>query len=121
MRSMIIMLSLLLMTSCQSKVKEGKKMADQKLPDTVKVLMKTNFGEIELALDAKNAPLTVKNFLAYTESGFYTGTIFHRVIRNFMIQGGGFNESMVKKGTEAPIKNEASNGLENTTGTIAMA
>jgi len=86
-----------------------------------RVVMTTNHGTITLELDAEKAPKTVKNFLSYTEAGFYDGTIFHRVIDNFMIQGGGFNADMSQKTTEAPIENEADNGLKNDRGTIAMA
>jgi peptidyl-prolyl cis-trans isomerase B (cyclophilin B) len=86
-----------------------------------RVVMNTNHGTITLELDAEKAPKTVKNFLSYTEAGFYDGTIFHRVIDNFMIQGGGFNADMSQKTTEAPIENEADNGLKNDRGTIAMA
>lgn len=85
------------------------------------VVMETNMGTIEIELDEAKAPVTVKNFLSYVDSKFYNGTIFHRVINNFMIQGGGFDEKMKEKTTKAPIKNEASNGLRNDTGTIAMA
>ena len=85
------------------------------------VLMQTNLGTIKLELFAKEAPLSVKNFLDYTASGFYDGTVFHRVISNFMIQGGGFTADMQQKKTNAPIKNEADNGLKNLRGTIAMA
>jgi peptidyl-prolyl cis-trans isomerase B (cyclophilin B) len=74
-----------------------------------------------LELDADNAPKTVENFLAYATSGFYDGTIFHRVINNFMIQGGGFTTDMEQKPTQAPVDNEANNGLKNERGTIAMA
>jgi peptidyl-prolyl cis-trans isomerase B (cyclophilin B) len=85
------------------------------------VKLHTNFGEITLELDAEKAPATVANFLAYVESGFYNNTIFHRVIDGFMIQGGGFEPSMNQKSTNAPIKNEANNGLVNKAYTIAMA
>ena len=85
------------------------------------VVMDTNMGSIEIELDEAKAPVTVKNFLAYVDAKFYNGTIFHRVINNFMIQGGGFDEKMKEKTTKAPIKNEAANGLRNDTGTIAMA
>ncbi len=86
-----------------------------------KVLMKTSMGEIELELFEDKAPTTVKNFLKYVDKGFYKDTIFHRVIDGFMIQGGGFTKDMSEKKTEAPIKNEAVNKLENNIGTIAMA
>lgn len=85
------------------------------------VKLTTNFGEITLELNAEKAPITVANFLKYVESGFYDGLIFHRVINNFMIQGGGFDTSMKQKATEATIKNEADNGLSNDQYTIAMA
>ncbi|MES9936510.1 MAG: peptidylprolyl isomerase [Sedimenticola sp.] len=83
--------------------------------------MKTSLGEIELELDGAKAPKSVENFLNYVDRGFYNGTVFHRVINSFMIQGGGFNKGMNKKHTLDPIKNEAKNGLKNLRGTIAMA
>lgn len=89
--------------------------------DVVEVKMTTSEGIIELALDREKAPISVENFLTYIESGHYNGTIFHRVIKNFMIQGGGFSEDMRQKATLPPIKNEAENGLKNDRGTIAMA
>ncbi|KAF1066536.1 MAG: Peptidyl-prolyl cis-trans isomerase A [Pseudomonas citronellolis] len=85
------------------------------------VLLKTTLGEIELELNADKAPISVQNFLAYVDSGFYNGTIFHRVIPGFMVQTGGFTEKMQEKDTKAPIKNEADNGLLNERGTLAMA
>ncbi|MFT3733540.1 MAG: peptidylprolyl isomerase [Rhodocyclaceae bacterium] len=85
------------------------------------VRLKTRFGDITLELFAEQAPETVKNFLAYVEAGHYDGTIFHRVISNFMVQGGGMNADMSQKPTQAPIKNEANNGLKNEIGTVAMA
>lgn len=85
------------------------------------VLIKTSHGDIKLELYPDKAPLTVKNFIQYAKDGHYNGTIFHRVISNFMIQGGGFTKDMQQKPTRAPIKNEAANGLGNTRGTIAMA
>lgn len=81
----------------------------------------TNFGDIVLELDAEKAPATVANFLQYVNDGFYNGTIFHRVIDGFMIQGGGMDSEMNQKETREPIKNEADNGLKNKTYTIAMA
>ncbi len=89
--------------------------------ETTMVKMDTNHGTIMLELDAENAPNTVANFLTYAKEGFYDGTIFHRVISNFMIQGGGFTEDMNQKTTHDPIENEANNGLKNDNGTIAMA
>ena len=85
------------------------------------VRLTTNLGAIDIALDEQRAPKTVGNFLAYVEGGHYDGTIFLRVMRGFMIQGGGFTPGMKKKPTRAPIRNEADNGLRNRTGTIAMA
>ena len=85
------------------------------------VTLHTTLGDIRLELDAEKAPATVENFLAYARDGFYNGTIFHRVIDNFMIQGGGMTPDMEQKETRAPIANEANNGLGNATGTIAMA
>jgi peptidyl-prolyl cis-trans isomerase B (cyclophilin B) len=85
------------------------------------VKLHTNKGDITIELNAEKAPETVKNFLEYVDSGFYNGTIFHRVINNFMIQGGGFEPGMKQKPVRAPIKNEAANGLANDNYTIAMA
>jgi peptidyl-prolyl cis-trans isomerase A (cyclophilin A) len=85
------------------------------------VLMETSLGNIKIELFEKEAPVSVKNFLVYANRGFYNGTIFHRVINGFMIQGGGFTTDFVQKPTNAPIKNEAANGLKNDRGTIAMA
>jgi len=85
------------------------------------VNMQTNLGTIVIELNAEKAPKTVENFLRYVNEGFYDGTIFHRVIKNFMIQGGGFTKDYNKKTTHKPIKNEANNGLSNVRGTIAMA
>ena len=87
----------------------------------VQVLMKTSKGDIVLELDADKAPKTVANFLRYVDEGFYDGTIFHRVIRGFMIQGGGFTPDMARKTTHEPVINEARNGLKNVRGSIAMA
>ena len=87
----------------------------------VLVKMTTNRGDIYLELDADKAPITVENFVKYIKSGFYEGTIFHRVMSNFMIQGGGYDEDLVHKTTREPIQNEANNGLKNYRGTIAMA
>src|SRR5690606_20908321 len=85
------------------------------------VMLTTNFGQIKLELDAEKAPKTVENFLSYVRSGHYDGTIFHRVIDGFMIQGGGFESGMKQKPTNEPIENEAQNGLKNEPYTIAMA
>jgi len=88
---------------------------------TPAVILKTSVGEIEIELYADKAPESVKNFLAYVDEGFYDGTIFHRVIKDFMIQGGGYDGGRQKKPTRSPIKNEANNGLKNEIGTVAMA
>ncbi|MFG6456140.1 peptidylprolyl isomerase [Roseateles sp. BYS96W] len=85
------------------------------------VKLTTNHGDILIELDAAKAPLSVANFLQYVRSGHYDGTVFHRVIKGFMIQGGGFEAGMKQKATEAPIQNEANNGLKNAHYTLAMA
>ena len=85
------------------------------------VKLETTMGDIVIELNEDKAPETVKNFLSYVNDGFFDGTIFHRVINNFMIQGGGFNNQMIQKKAQEPIKNEADNGLPNDRGTIAMA
>ena len=108
MRICFIVLSLILSFSALA---GGKKM----------VLIKTNKGDIKVELFAEKAPETVKNFLSYVEDKFYDGTIFHRVIDNFMIQGGGFDQNMQQKTTKDPVVNEAKNGLSNKVGTLAMA
>ena len=99
--------------------KEGAKM-EQTGKNPI-VVISTSMGDIEAELYADKAPESVKNFLAYAESGHYNGTVFHRVIKGFMIQGGGMTPDMNQKPTKAPIKNEADNGLKNTNGTLAMA
>jgi peptidyl-prolyl cis-trans isomerase B (cyclophilin B) len=85
------------------------------------VKLSTNYGDITIELNAEKAPITVANFLSYVEKGFYEGLVFHRVIKSFMIQGGGMDADMKQKPTDAPIKNEADNGLSNDKYTIAMA
>jgi peptidyl-prolyl cis-trans isomerase A (cyclophilin A) len=85
------------------------------------VTMKTSLGDVKIELDSERAPITVENFLTYVDDGFYDGTVFHRVIPNFMVQGGGFDSAMKQKSTRPSIKNEARNGLKNETGTLAMA
>ena len=85
------------------------------------IKLHTNHGVVTLELDAEKAPKTVANFLAYVAAGHYDGTIFHRVIGNFMIQGGGFTPGMKQKPTQEPVENEAANGLKNEAGSIAMA
>jgi len=101
----------------KSALKEVKKVN----PNAVVVTMVTNKGTIKIELDKEKAPISVENFLGYVKSGHYSKTVFHRVIDKFMIQGGGFDEKMTQKSTKAPIKTEASNGLKNLRGTLAMA
>lgn len=91
---------------------------DSALPQ---VKLETSLGAIVIELNDEKAPNTVANFISYVEDGFYNGTVFHRVIKDFMIQGGGFTEEFVQKSPKAPIKNEANNGLGNVRGSIAMA
>ena len=98
------------------KAGEGEATVDKPI-----VVMTTSMGDIVIELDRENAPVTVENFLQYAADGHYDGTIFHRVIKGFMVQGGGFTADMEQKSTRPPIKNEANNGLQNTIGTIAMA
>lgn len=85
------------------------------------IILMTNFGDIEIELNTQKAPVTTKNFIQYCQDGFYEGTIFHRVINNFMIQGGGHTVDMQEKPTRSPIVNEANRGLKNVIGSIAMA
>jgi len=109
-----LLFSTLLMTSSFIANAQG----DTALPQ---VKLETSLGDIIIELNQDKAPKTVENFLDYANSGFYDGTIFHRVIKDFMIQGGGFTEAMVQKSPNASIKNEANNGLSNKRGSIAMA
>lgn len=85
------------------------------------VILETSMGNITIELDSEKAPISVENFLGYVDDGYFDGTIFHRVIPGFMIQGGGMDENMNQKPTKEPIKNEAQNGLSNSRGTLAMA
>jgi len=124
-------ISLLLLTAACSingckeekviQIEEVKVAETTKAETTKKVKLQTSMGDIVIELNQEAAPVTVKNFLDYVRSGYYSGTIFHRVINGFMIQGGGLEANMRKKETNAPIVNEASNGLKNDRGTIAMA
>jgi cyclophilin family peptidyl-prolyl cis-trans isomerase len=106
---------------------ENNQPTEQEAPATAKqqeeifVVMETSLGDVTIALDRAKAPLTVANFLSYVDDDFYSGTIFHRVIANFMIQGGGFTPEGVQKPTKDPIILESANGLKNEVGTIAMA
>ncbi|MEE2731920.1 MAG: peptidylprolyl isomerase [Pseudomonadota bacterium] len=89
--------------------------------EAILVILHTSMGDIKLELNKEKAPVTVENFVSYVNDGHYNGTVFHRVIDGFMIQGGGFDKDMQQKPTKDPIKNEANNGLKNDAGTIAMA
>ena len=110
-RSFAIISSLLLLIACST----------SPVADNPRVLLATNMGDIVVELYPEKAPKSVANFLQYVKDGHYNGTIFHRVIENFMIQGGGFNQNMQQKPTQAPIENEAKNGLKNEGYTLAMA
>jgi len=113
----------LLLAGCSNQeVETGAAPAPEIVKETkTMILMKTTKGDIKLELDAEKAPNTVANFMKYVESGHYSNTIFHRVIDNFMIQGGGFNAEMQQKNAPHTVDNEANNGLKNDRGTIAMA
>lgn len=110
------MLKKLLLTGCMLLLS-----ANLFAADNPHVLINTSLGEIELELEAEKAPITVENFLDYVDTERYDGTIFHRVIPDFMVQGGGMDKYMQKKATKPAIKNEADNGLKNDRGTVAMA
>ena len=110
-----------LMLLCFSLMLPGVALADESAPPNPFVVIETSNGNITVELFADKAPITVANFLSYVDSGFYNGTIFHRVIPNFMIQGGGFLPDMTEKENSDPIINESKNRLHNTRGTLAMA
>ena len=117
-----VMLTVVVMVcGCSETAKEANIERNIMKSESNLVKLQTSMGNIVLELNAQAAPVTVKNFLQYVADGFYDGTIFHRVIPGFMIQGGGFTEQMEKKETREPIVNEASNGLGNERGTIVMA
>jgi peptidyl-prolyl cis-trans isomerase B (cyclophilin B) len=109
MKILTILFTCMMMLSCETTAKSDL------------VELSTNYGSIIIELNSAAAPNTVKNFLNYVDEGHYDGTIFHRVINGFMIQGGGFDENMTKRKTKKPIMNESNNGLSNVVGTIAMA
>ncbi|MFZ2633890.1 MAG: peptidylprolyl isomerase [Desulfosalsimonadaceae bacterium] len=117
MKQITLTIGYLLLTACFATA--GFAVEKPSAPPNVR--LETSLGTIVIALDSQAAPKTVENFLAYVRDGFYNGTIFHRVIRGFMIQGGGFTETMEQKATQAAIPNEADNGLKNLRGTVAMA
>ena len=106
---------------CLSLILPACVMAGETAPTNPRLVIKTSEGDITVQLFADKAPITVANFLSYVDSGFYNGTIFHRVIPNFMIQGGGFGTDMKEKASGEPIVNESENRLQNTRGTLAMA
>lgn len=108
-------------TDANKDKESGDDNATQNIGGNPVVIIKTNKGDIKVELDKENAPISTENFLAYVEDGYYDGTIFHRVINGFMVQGGGFMADGQQKPTKAPIKNEADNGLKNERGTLAMA
>ncbi len=127
----MLLIIVALMTGCDKK--KEKSSVEVKIDNIVnsepkepsvefkRIKLKTSMGDIVIELNQEKAPITVENFLRYTEEDFYDGTVFHRVISNFMIQGGGFTADMARKETHPPIVNEAKNGLKNDRGTIAMA
>jgi cyclophilin family peptidyl-prolyl cis-trans isomerase len=128
MKRIIFIIGLLMMSlmACNAadKSSESNKATQshgEKMAANPKVKIETTLGDITIELDATKAPTSTENFISYVKDGFYDGTIFHRVIPNFMIQGGGMKPDMSEKATKAPIKNEANNGLKNTRGTVAMA
>ena len=112
---------LILLVACCIAVIATVTVLDAAAQDNPVVVIETSLGNITAELDRANAPLSVENFLEYAESGHYGGTVFHRVIEGFMIQGGGFTADMQRKPTRTPVKNEARNGLANDRGTLAMA
>lgn len=118
------LVAVLLLGGCSSEPgssTDGGDSRTQNMKGTAVVVLSTSMGDIKLELDGDKAPISVENFLTYLDDGFFDGTIFHRVIPDFMIQGGGFSSDMTQKPTRSPIKNEAENGLKNERGTIAMA
>jgi len=121
MKQIIILIVVAIFAFGCKETKENKETKVVEKSGNPIVAMETTMGTIEIELDAKNAPITVENFLNYVNSDFYNGTIFHRVIDNFMIQGGGFTPDGAQKETNASIKLESQNGLANKFGTIAMA
>ena len=111
----------IMLCGCDEQTKTTKVDKEAAKPQQNFVKLQTSAGDIVIELNASAAPVTAKNFLGYVQAGFYDGPIFHRVKHGFMIQGGGFTTEMVKKKTRDPITNEASNGLKNLRGTVAMA
>lgn len=116
-----LLTAVVLVCGCDKKDRAVEQEMKEVKVETKKVKLETSMGDIVIELNEDAAPVTVKNFLTYVEEGFFDGTIFHRVIKDFMIQGGGFTAQMQQKQPHAPIVNEASNGLKNVRGSIAMA
>jgi cyclophilin family peptidyl-prolyl cis-trans isomerase len=121
LRSLLACIALLLPLAANAQGQSSSCSEALKGKAPMKVKLTTSMGPIVIQLDKEKAPISTENFVKYVESGHYNGTIFHRVIDNFMIQGGGFNKDMSQKPTQAPIKNEANNGLKNENYTVAMA
>jgi len=121
MKKLLPLLLLFLLSACNAGEDKGAAALPAPSADRPRVVMQTSMGEMVIELYPQKAPKTVANFLRYVDEGFYDGTIFHRVIDNFMIQGGGFTPELEKKQAHAPILNEADNRLRNTIGTVAMA
>ena len=119
MRSLLAAALLSLLTAVPASAADAPAKPQKGKP--VNITMETSLGTIKLELDAAKAPDTVANFVQYAKAGHFDGLVFHRVIKGFMIQGGGYDESFKQRPTKAPIKNEAKNGLKNLRGTIAMA
>jgi peptidyl-prolyl cis-trans isomerase B (cyclophilin B) len=120
-KRLFLTLQLAFLTLVISPIANAEALSEVKISQNPQVLIETSMGNIMIELYPDKAPLSVENFLAYVNEGFYDGTIFHRVIPNFMVQGGGFGEDMQKKITRAPIQNEADNGLRNKIGMVSMA
>jgi cyclophilin family peptidyl-prolyl cis-trans isomerase len=118
---MSLVAAVLLLVHVQAPPAPAPEATSRPAPNGPVVLLETSFGKIRIGLHQDKAPLTVKNFLTYVRGGHYDGTIWHRVIPGFMIQGGGFEEDMTERPTRPPVKNEAKNGLSNLRGTVAMA
>ena len=119
MKRIAMVLAAVLLAGCVNK--EETTMATNEVAKSTSVIMETSEGNVEIELFGDKAPLSVSNFLAYVDASFYDNTVFHRVIKSFMVQCGGFDTKMNQKPTRAPIKNEAANGLKNDRGTLAMA
>jgi peptidyl-prolyl cis-trans isomerase B (cyclophilin B) len=119
--SLACLASLALCAGAPSKAASSTPTPGKSMSTTPQVKLQTNQGDMLIQLDAEKAPKTVENFLTYVREGFYDGTVFHRVINNFMVQGGGFDTDMKQKQTHAPVENEANNGLKNNRYTLAMA